>query len=155
MRCSMIAAAVAAFAAPAAAQTVAAKDPDTLVRFLQAEGYKAKLDKDTEGDPKIMSNASGSPFQILFYGCEQHRDCTSVQFSSGYDTDDGEGPDLTAINAWNRDKRWVQAYVDKDGDPWLNMDVFTGATGLPQDTFKGAFEVWIEQMGAFEKTIGW
>jgi hypothetical protein len=142
-------------AAPAGAQLVTAKDPQSVIRALQAEGYKAKLDKDDEGDPKIISSASGSEFFVNFYGCEKNRNCTSIHFASGYDPDSGKGPALAAINAWNKDKRYSKAWLDDDGDYWLELDLYTGAAGISTDVFTKHLNIWTTQMGEFEKATGW
>lgn len=153
---SIIAAGVSVFiAVPANAQTVTASNPDTIVRALQAEGYQAKLGKDPGGDPKITSGASGSPFEIFFYGCEQNKNCQSLQFSSGYNTDDGNGPSLARLNEWNIKKRFAAASLDDENYPWLRMDVFAGPSGISVQVFKNNVDMWVNQMGEFEKHIGW
>lgn len=142
-------------AVPASAQMVTAGNPDTLVRALQAEGYQAKLGKDSGGDPKITSGASGSSFDIYFYGCEKNKSCTSIQFASGYNTDDDKGPGLGKINEWNSKKRFAAASLDDENDPWLRMDVFTGPAGISPQVFKDNIDMWASQMADFEKHIGW
>src|SRR5688500_17315910 len=68
----------------ASAGVVQRRDPQSVVRALQAAGYAAKLDKDKTGDPMIVSGSSGTTFHIYFYGCKDHKNCSTVQFSSGY-----------------------------------------------------------------------
>ncbi|MDG4876521.1 hypothetical protein P9273_15605 [Mesorhizobium sp. WSM4935] len=63
-----------------------------------AKGFgSAKMDRDDNGDPMISGRIEGVKYVIYFYGCENHENCKSLQFSTGY-TDP-----LTAeqANAWN------------------------------------------------------
>jgi len=141
--------------APAAAQMVTAGNPDSVIKALQAEGYQAKLGKDAEGDPKVTSASSGSSYDIYFYGCENNKGCTSIQFASGYNTPDGKGPSPARINEWNSKKRFAAASLDDEADPWLRMDVFMGAAGISAQVFKDNVDMWNSQMADFEKHIGW
>src|SRR3546814_19453706 len=51
---------------------VCASDPQTVVKALQAAGYKALLSKSKQtGNPKIESAASGYAYSIFFYESEQ------------------------------------------------------------------------------------
>ena len=150
---ALLAGAAAALAAPAQAQMVTASKPETVIKALQAEGYAAKLEKDGEGDPMIVSSADGVPFRVHFYGCTGGKDCATVQFSAGYDRE-GETP-LTLINDWNRDKRFGRAFLDKEGDPYLQMDVDLDGGGVSNALFVDNFEFWVTIKQGFEKHIGW
>ncbi len=55
---------------------ICASDPQTVVDALQREGYRAKLNTDSIGDPMISSAATGYNFDIFFYGCEQKSSVT-------------------------------------------------------------------------------
>ena len=147
------AAALAAHAVPSAAQMVRAQDPQSLVVALQGAGYAAKLGTDRVGDPMITSGVSGSNFQIFFYNCTEHRDCATVQFHSGYDV---RNPvDLPKLNEWNRTKRFARAFLDKENDPILEMDVDLDDGGLSPALFIDNIEFWASILGDFERYIGY
>jgi hypothetical protein len=148
-----IAAFAAAWALPAQAQMVKAQDPGSLVRALQKEGFAAKLDKDKVGDPMITSGVSGTTFYIYFYNCTDHRNCATVTFRSGYDLK--ASPGLEKINEWNRDKRFGRAYLDKEDDPILEMDLDLDDGGMSQALFIDNLQFWTSVLGAFEKAIGY
>lgn len=156
MKYQCVTAALAALlvAAPAAAQTVSAGNPQTVIDAIQAEGYQAKLGKDKEGDPMISSKSSGSSFDIYFYGCEKNISCTSIQFVSYYEMSDNDRPGLDKLNDWNAKKRFAFASLDSDKDPWLRMDVYTGPGGISMAAFRGNLDLWTSQMADFEKMIG-
>ena len=148
-----VAAALAAQAVPASAQMVRAQDPQTLVKALQDAGYSAKLGTDRVGDPMITSGVSGTTFQIYFYNCTQNKDCATVQFHSGYDL---RNPvDLPKINEWNRTKRFARAFLDKENDPILEMDVDLDDGGLSPALFIDDIEFWASLLGDFERHIGY
>jgi hypothetical protein len=148
-----VAAILAAHAVPGSAQMVRAQDPQSLVGALQAAGYAARLGTDRVGDPMITSGVSGTTFQIFFYNCTEHRDCATVQFHSGYDL---RNPvDLPKLNEWNRTKRFARAFLDKENDPILEMDVDLDDGGLSAALFIDNIEFWASILGDFERYIGY
>jgi hypothetical protein len=148
-----IAAAVAAFAMPAGAEMVKAQDPQSLVNALQSGGYAAKLGVDKVGDPMITSGVAGTSFQIFFYNCTEHKACATVTFHSGYDLTNSPG--LEKINEWNRGKRFGRAYLDKEDDPILEMDVDLDDGGVAPLLFIDNIEFWASILTDFEKQIGY
>src|SRR3954468_7499357 len=113
--------AVTALAAPAHAQLVKAQDPQSLAKALLNAGYTAQLGVDAVGDPKITSAYGGTTFQIFFYNCTNPKECATIQFHSGYDLT--KAPPLDLINEWSSTQRFARAYLDKENDPILEMDV--------------------------------
>ncbi len=148
-----LAAFAAALAAPAQAQMVRAQDPGSVVRALQGGGYAARLGTDKVGDPMITSGVSGTNFQIFFYNCTNHLQCATVQFHSGYDLSDPVS--LETINAWNSSQRFGRAYLDKENDPILEMDVDLDDGGVSSLLFIDNIEFWASILGRFEKHIGY
>ena len=146
-------AALAAFAMPAQAQMVRAQDPQSVASALQAAGYRATVGVDRVGDPKIDSAASGTNFQIFFYNCTANTDCATVQFHSGYKV--RTPVSLERINEWNRTKRFGRAFLDKENDPILEMDVDLDDGGLSRALFIDNVEFWATILGEFERHIGY
>jgi hypothetical protein len=120
--------------------------------WLRKSGYKAELTKDDGGDPLIDSAADGHDFKIYFYDCSEAKRCKALQFSAGFDTK--EGLTLEKANEWNRKNRYLKAYLDDEGDPYVQYDVNVNAgrttAGLDDD-----FGVWTGMIGDFTKFIGW
>ncbi len=142
-----------AWALPVQAQMVKGQDPASLVRALQKEGFAAKLGTDKVGDPMITSGASGTTFQIYFYNCTKNKDCATVQFNSGYDLKTAVS--LDKINEWNRTKRFGRAFLDKENDPILQMDVDLDDGGMSHALFIDHLQFWTSILGEFEKHIGY
>ncbi|WP_376873786.1 YbjN domain-containing protein [Albirhodobacter sp. R86504] len=131
---------------------IGADNPDRLVDEMQRLGYRAQLTTDEYGDPKILSAAAGSNFAVYFYGCEDGQSCTSIQFSSGFDTDDGR--DLSVANEWNENNRYGKAYLDSERDPFLEMDMsMTG--GISADLFAENLRIWDIVLAEYKEHIGW
>ncbi|MEA3050388.1 MAG: hypothetical protein QOG84_2224 [Sphingomonadales bacterium] len=139
-------------AAAAASYLVHAQDPSTVVRALVGGGYSAKLGVDKVGDPMVTSAVGGTSFQIFFYNCTNHTGCATVQFHSGYDLN--TSPGLETINEWNRSERFGRAYLDKENDPILEMDVDLDDGGLSPLLFIDNIEFWGTILGKFEQHIG-
>jgi hypothetical protein len=148
----LLAAAALAGAASPAAALVTAKDPQSVVKALQAAGYNAQLGTDQDGDPTVASSASGTKFDIFFYGCTQHKDCKTVQFYTGYTLK--ERVSLEKINAFNRDARFGRGYLDKVDDPCIRMEVDLDDGGMSDALFIDNIEFWTSIRAEFERQIG-
>ena len=140
-----------ALVSTAEAQTiVSAENPAELVTIIQDLGFQAKLEKDNVGDPVIRSSSNGVEFGIYFYECKGNKRCKSLHFSVGYDLVDGAS--LDTVQQWNADKRFTSAYLDDDGDPFLQMDINTEG-GITQQNFEKSFGLWQTLKGEFEQFI--
>ena len=151
---SLILAASAPAAPVATAAQISPADPAAIVLLLQREGYKAKLDKDKEGDPMIESAASGAQFQIFFYDCTQGRDCGSLTFHAGYLMDKDKKPAPEKMSEYNRGWRFGRAYLDDDKDPNLEFDVAFGGVAMPEKMFVENLDAWANSMASFQQHIG-
>jgi hypothetical protein len=145
--------ALAAAAPPAPIHMVRAQDPQSIVTALQGAGYAAKLGVDKVGDPMVSSGVSGTTFQIFFYNCTNHANCATVQFHSGYDLK--TPTTLESLNEWNRSQRFGRAFLDKDNDPILEMDVDLDDGGLTPLLFVDNVEFWASVLSKFEQHIGY
>ncbi len=141
-----------ATAAPAAAAPIpnGGVTVEDMVRFLQSKGYKAEIKTGSTGR-YIASATAGVNFDVYFYDCVSSR-CASVQFEAGFNLTNGIT--TAKINEWNRDKRYLKAYVDSGADPHVSMDANTS----PARTYEGLaddFGVWTGTLPLFAQFIGW
>jgi hypothetical protein len=148
-----LAAALLGAAAPAVAQNVRPQDPGSLVRALKNGGYEAALGTDGVGDPMITSKVAGTPFQVFFYNCTNHTNCATIQFHSAYHAPKPMTLDL--INQWNSSQRFGRAYLDKENDPVLAMDVDLDDGGVAPLLFIDNIEFWASILPKFEQLIGY
>ncbi len=116
-----------------------------------ARGYgSASLLKDNGGDPKIEGRIDGKGYSVYFYGCEDGKDCRSINLATGW-ASDGQYT-IDEVNKWNRENRFVKAYIDDEGDPILEMDVNLHL-GVTRDNLDKTFDWWSYMMGEFTKDI--
>ena len=138
---------------PAHAQMVEARAPESVVRALEGAGYTATLGTDKVGDPMVSSNIGDTRFQVLFYNCTDHTACATVQFHVAYDL--STPVTLEQLNEWNRGQRFGRAFLDKENDPTLEMDVDLDDGGMSTMLFRDNLEFWASVVGKFEKHIGY
>jgi hypothetical protein len=132
-------------------KTVDATDPARLAEILRDEGYRAKVERDDVGDPKISSSSQGVDWTIFFYDCDGDR-CKSIQFAIAFDTEDGVPLEL--VNRWNRDNRFAKAYLDDENDPFLEYDVNL-VGGVTRNNFADTLGLWEGLLGNFMRHIDW
>jgi hypothetical protein len=140
-----------ACAAPASAAPIpngGVTIPD-MVKFLQGKGYKAEVKSGSTGQ-YVSSAAGGVNFDIYFYDCDKGR-CASVQFEAGFDLSNGLS--ASKINEWNRDKRYMKAYVDSGNDPHVSYDVNT-SPGRSYEGLADDLGVWTGTLPTFAQFIG-
>lgn len=119
--------------------------------WLQSEGYKGQIETSGDGTRSIESSADGQNFHIYQYDCKG-KVCGSFQFSVGFNTKGAFSPEK--MNDWNRDNRWVRAYVDKVNDPWLEYDIDLTPGGT-YELLNDEFAIWRDSLGRFRKFINW
>ncbi len=123
---------------------------DTHAILNVAKGYgSATLKKDSGGDPFIVGRIEGTKYGILFYGCENGTNCDDIQFAASWS---GKRVSLEKINEWNRNKRYGKAYLDKDGDPRVEMAVNLDY-GVTEENFDDTFDWWTKVMKEFKESV--
>jgi len=118
--------------------------------WLLDSGYKAEVKKN-DGDDFIKSASDGVDFEVHFYDCKKDR-CASVQMIAGFDVD----KPMTAeqANAWNSEKRFVDCFLDDEGDPWFSYDISLSPGGT-RAALDDDFSVWLSFMPDMKQHIGW
>jgi|SaaInl59LU_5_DNA_1037362.scaffolds.fasta_scaffold59776_1 hypothetical protein len=141
------------FSATAAqAQNVDPAQPFTLVKALQDLGYRAQLDADSVGDPRVKSQSDGTDYYIWFYGCTDNAMCTGLKWSAGFDLTNGMS--LQKANEWNRDHLLGSVYLDDEDDPYIDYYVVAKG-GLSAETFEETLSRWNGALSSFKDYIDW
>lgn len=135
---------------PAQAQVMG--DPEVVASFLEDYGLRVARDTDSTGDPLLSSRIEGTNFKVYFYGCEEFP-CDSIQFSSGFDL--AQPLSAMMINEWNRDKRFGKAYLDDEGDPYIELDVNLDMDGVGGRNFDDTIDLWRVVLSEFRTYINW
>ncbi len=137
--------------AASAEENVRSTDPVGMAVTLRDLGYRATLEKDSVGDPMIVSKAAGLNFIILFYDCTDGQDCRSIQFSSSFTLNDSLSQ--TALNQWNLEKRYAKAHINDEGEIYLKYDVNMDGGGLSTANFGDTFDIWESLLADFKAHI--
>ena len=118
-----------ALALPASA---AAINKDGLTRgevaaFLKSKGYPVNATKDGNGLSILKSTTpDGVNFDVYFFDCKGDR-CPSIQFAAGWNV---QNPvDREALNVWNREHRYMRAYVQDGGTLYGEVDMIIAPGG--------------------------
>ena len=125
-----------------------ASNPQAILQVAQSFG-DAQLDKDREGDPKIVGNLEGTSYQILFFGCTNHTHCDNIEFQASW-TD--TKATIQQINHWNRIRRFGKAYLDSANDPMVEMDVNLDY-GVSRKNLEDTFDYWRKVLRSFKHDV--
>lgn len=128
-------------AAPAAAQ-VLASDPASVVRALQAAGYRGEVKTNKNGKPYVSSAANGSGFSIDLYTCKDDAkatECKTLMFSSWWDP--APYIDAKLVNDYNKTSMFGRAYLNDKAELTLELPVTT-VGGLNQANFEDVVNWW-------------
>jgi hypothetical protein len=146
-----------AFAALAAAAPAMAKalpqdgvTRDFIIGWLKSRGHPAELEIDgASGTAYVSTSADGVDFWIYFYDCNGAV-CPDMQYSTVWT--DVTGLTADKLNAWNRDKRYIRAYM-RDADAFGEYDVDL-APGGTTEQLDHSLDRWVEAMMAFKAFLG-
>lgn len=129
---------------------VDASDPDAVLRFALKYG-DGKLDVDSAGDPMIVGTMEGATYTVVFYGCQNNANCTTLLFRAGFTK---QGFSDTDMGNWNRERLYGRAYIDDEGDPVIEMtsNLFGGVSPTNLDD---TFDWWRVVLTQFKEHIAW
>jgi len=123
-----------------------------VAQTLLAKGLSVKSGADSFHEPLIESHAGNVRFYVYFYGCDQSRRCSNIQFRAGFSTHGGLS--LARINDWSTRWRFGRLYLDPEGDAILDMDVDV-ARGVTGEQLGAQVERWLGTMQDAVGFIGW
>jgi hypothetical protein len=142
--------ALAPISAPLSAeQLVTAADTAKILEIARGFG-SAELETDSDGAPVIRGRMDGRRYSVLFYGCENGADCTTVQFLTWMTA---PADPLGTVNRWNRDFRFGKAHVDAEGDIVIEWDVNLWG-GVSPRNLDDTFDWWRSVMARLDEVFG-
>jgi hypothetical protein len=118
---------------------------------LKKRGLDSRFTVDKDGDPLIESNFEGLKFSVYFYECEKNPRCKSFQFAAGFTT---KAVSAAKVVDWHRLSPFGRTYLDKEGDPWVEMDV-DAEHGATTEALENDVGRWQQVMREYRKYIGW
>jgi len=117
-----------------------------------AKGYgTAELEAQSNGHPRIAGSIGGVPYYVFFMNCADGKPCEDINFYAGFAD---LKPTMDALNAWNRDKRFGNAYLDSDLDAAIEYDVNL-EYGVSRDNMDAAFGIWSVLLEQYTQYIGY
>lgn len=137
-----------AFAQPAQADLVNARDANVIADVMKAKGLPAEVNSHQDSGPSIASEYGELRFVVIFNDCDDaFENCKTIQFFTGFT--DAKDTTLAKINEWNRDRRFTRSYRDDEGDPVMEMDLDLDFDGIPRVNVDEAIGIWLSAMDAF------
>ena len=114
--------------------------------WLKHQHLDAQVDPARSGAPAtVIRVATGAPFAIYLYDCKKDR-CASMQYAASVRS--AQAPSMARINAWNRQSRYVRAYLDTSGRLFGEYDIDI-APGLDQKALDHSLRRWLSALQRF------
>jgi hypothetical protein len=142
---------VAFLATPAMAKVYKGITVGEMEQMMKTLGFQYEIKTDSAGDPMLAFKQAQLRVGLYFY----HKvggQYTAIQLSTGFSM--SNGPSLEKINEWNRTKRYARAYLDKEGDPRVEVDLDLEG-GVTEGAIKELFRTNSAVLAQFTKHIGW
>jgi hypothetical protein len=139
--CTVVIAALFAGSSAQAAEINSITGADML-QILNEAGYQGTLERDNEGDPMIRVTIQNYKYTLFFYRCNKNqnpRSCLDLQFHSTFTND--TNVNFAALNAYNRDNRFGQAFFERSGEVGLDMSA-TLQGGVTRQHIKEVIDWW-------------
>ena len=140
---------------PVAAPTqeaVSGLTPAEVRAWLTEKGATVEEPQTIQGQTLLRVNDGSATWLIFFYGCDATGRCQDIQFAASVVAD---GLSLDRINAWNREQRFVKAYLQPNqsaSTAVLQFDVLLSA-GLGVEQLNDPTVVWLELLAAFIESV--
>ncbi len=149
----LVAAAAQAQSAPVPAGAITAADPASIVKALQAGGYRGAMKTNKTGQPYVESAANGSTFAIDLYNCDDNDKkigCKTMLFSTWWKPE----PYLTVAlaNRYNSKSMFGRAYINDKSELVLELPVTT-VGGINQANFEDLVDWWSNVDNEMDKLI--
>jgi hypothetical protein len=122
--------------------------PEDVAGILRDAGYRAEIVKENNR-VFVRSGMAGYNVYVYPYGCQEGR-CASLQFSLGL-TKNADFT-LSMVNKWNQEKRFAKAYLDTNGNLYLESDVYFDG-GVTKDTVTAWARLYDSLVGDFRQMM--
>jgi hypothetical protein len=132
-------------------QVVTSLTPGEMEAILREAGYQYELlRKDDQKVLFVVRKGTLVVAGLLLADCQEGR-CYSLSLNLGFG--DATGTTLERINAWNREKRFSRAFLDKEGRPVLESDLGL-KDGVTRETIVSFLKTFEVSLSEFAKWIG-
>lgn len=118
-------------------ETLKGDDIKAFADVLQAEGYRAKIEKAKDDSMFISSAADGVNISIGFDGCKVSAGCSHIRLTSWWEKP--KGADAEAMNKWNNGWKMIRAVYDDEKDVVIDY-YYSLVGGVSRANFIDMFE---------------
>lgn len=137
-----------ASSAMASNDIVTASDHEAVLEIAKGFG-SADLSTTGKGTPVLKGRMDGTKYAVWFAGCSDGKSCSTLQFLGVWKIKDFP---FEKVNTWNAQKMYTRAYIDKDGDLILEMDVFM-RYGMTKKNLEEMFDLWQTSLKHFSQQL--
>jgi len=137
---------LAAAALPVSAQEQLPPTPQAIHDVARSFGSIEFGEADSDGRPVLHGEIDGVFYSMVLYGCDAPTGCENVQFYASFVSDDRNT--LEFVNDWNRDQRWLTAFLEDDGDVVIALTTNI-RHGVLRQNFMDTFDLWVSLMMQF------
>lgn len=131
---------------------VTAADPQAVAALLRKHGFETEIETQPTGAVVIHTQSRDAGFGLYFQACtETLTECEVITFSSGFDFDTPQLPDV--LGRWNS-TRFSKAYLNGDGDPFVEFSI-NMKHGVSEENFIDSLTWFTTEIAAFIEQIGW
>jgi hypothetical protein len=126
-----------------------------LMSIIRTMGYSQVRENgySAHGKPQATYSVGNTNIGIMMWQCnELDSDCQSFKLYAAYAKPDAVS--YQDLNTFNRQHRFVRAYLDSTGNPYLELDVKV-SDGVSVDNLRETFSIYHRVVQNFEQLIGW
>jgi hypothetical protein len=110
----------------------------------------AVLKTDGTGDPMILGRIGPDNYRIYFYDCAPETGCKNLTFAASWASNHYTD---TSMGDWNRTRRFGTAYLDRHGNPTLEMSLNLQG-GITRASLEDSFGWWRALLADFSDFLG-
>lgn len=128
--------------------------PHEVRAWLLEKGASVEEPQTVQGQTLLRVNDGSANWLIFFYGCDATGRCLDIQFAASVSAG---GLSLERINAWNREQRFIKAYLQPGTDAApptavLQYDLLF-QPGLGVEQMNDPTVVWLEMLAQFVESL--
>jgi hypothetical protein len=125
---------------------------EDIADWLRRQHLDAQIDEPRAGATAtvVRSTLDGTPFAIYLYDCRKDR-CASLQYEASFSNT--ENISLARLNNWNRQSRYVRAYLDRSGRVIGEYDLDI-APGMDAKGLDHSLRRWRSALSRFRQFVG-
>jgi nitrate reductase alpha subunit len=137
----------------ASAVTVTSDNAQTYVTALANNGYKAKIEKDSDGNPSITTSVGGNQVLLSFSSCTNGDHCQYVELISTWSGVDDKTA-ISVVNKWNSEEHFASTVCNKSGKTVsLYHYIITSSAGISAESLVANLEYLSKEFAELQNAL--